>query len=784
MKLTNYSFRDLFTQETALTFLVGAGSSVDAPSCLPAGRTMMDAIIRHICSKSEIEKIISIQELRFEALIEVCRDQFDKELKIIDYYGYCDQPNLQHFFFAEMITKGHFVLTTNFDCLIEHALLQSEIPKDEIIPVITKADFEKYDNPHDVFIQGKKTVYKIHGSTKNVIIQESTKDSLVATIQAFGSNKEGLNIFQVQPFQRNLFNNISKGRSLVIMGYSGSDDFDVVPTLKVLSDIKNLIWINYVPNDGGKEKIYEITPDMNDIPDKVNQIIVDIVRAKNAEHVYRVDVNTTRLIKQLLITHPDVSTASHTINPHEWLTNNIKSPSEIMKIAISNKIYFDFDMYEDSMRCLKLMLQMAETNENEKWKSTALGYIGLIYHRQGNSPEANKRYEQALKIDEQLGNLSGKATRLNNIGLIYDRQGNYPEALTRLGQTLKIEEQLGDLSGKASSLSNIGLIYKDQGNYPEALKRFEQGLKIDEQLGDLSGRAIKLGNIGLIYKYQGNYPEALKCYEQGFKIAENLGDIYRKATFLNNIATIHFSQGNYQEALRRYEKALKIDEQLGDLSGKAIRLNNIGLIYKAKENYPEALKRYEKALKIDEQLGDLSGKAIRLNNIGQIYQAKKNYPEALKRYEKALKIDEQLGNLSEKAIRLNNIGWIYKAQENYPEALKKYEQALKIDIQLGNLSGKATFLNNIASIHNTQKNYHMALELFNQSLEILNQLGEKPKQAAIYNSIGTIYDKMNKKDDALKSFELAWTLYHEIGLNNKAKKIQSVIKKLKKKKKR
>ena len=33
-----------------------------------------------------------------------------------------------------------------------------------------------------------KTVYKIHGSTKNIITEENTEYSLVATIQALASN--------------------------------------------------------------------------------------------------------------------------------------------------------------------------------------------------------------------------------------------------------------------------------------------------------------------------------------------------------------------------------------------------------------------------------------------------------------------------------------------------------------------------------------------------------------------------------------------------------------------
>ncbi len=216
MKPTNLTIQELFADDAKLTFLVGTRCSVDARSYLPAGMSIMDAIINYTCAESEIQKILELKELRFEQLEEIIRDRIDSELKVIDYYGQCDKPNLQHFFLADMIKKGHFVMTTNFDFLIEHALLQSNVPKKEIIPVITEQDFTEYDNPQELFRKGKKTVYKIHGSTKNIITAESTKDSLVATIQAFGSNKEGLNAFQVQPFQRKMFDNISNSRSLVV----------------------------------------------------------------------------------------------------------------------------------------------------------------------------------------------------------------------------------------------------------------------------------------------------------------------------------------------------------------------------------------------------------------------------------------------------------------------------------------------------------------------------------------------------------------------------------------
>jgi len=641
MKLTNLTIRDFITPDSKLTFLAGAGCSIDPPSCLPAGRAMMDAIIDYTCAESEIEGIKTLKKLRFEALMEIVREELDKELKIIDFYSLCDKPNLQHLFLADMITRGSFVITTNFDFLIEYALQQLGVPNNDIIPVITREDFEEFQDPYEQLKKGKKTVYKIHGSTKNIITEKPTRDSLIATIKAFGSNKEGENVFQLESFKQPAFANITENRSLVILGYSGSDDFDIVPTLQVLKNLNNIIWINYVYDDKGRELIYEITTDVIDEPeelDTVDQILVEIKRLNNKVPVYKVNVNTHRIVNEIFDDKPKLSSEKFSVNALDWLKKNIILPSEIMKYYISYKIYWDLDIYNKAMTCLENNLRIAEELGDLREKATALNNIASIHHAQGNYPEALKQFEEALQMAEQLGDLSGKASRLNNIGMIHYTQENYPEALKRFEGALQIDEQLEDLNGKAIDLNNIGLIHYTQGNYSEALKWYEQALQIAEQLGDLIGKAIRLNNIGEIYRAQGSYLEALKRYEQALQIAEQLGDLREKASFLNNIGLIHNAQGNYSEALKRFEKALQIAEQLGDLARKATFLNNIGGIRYTQGNYSEALKLYEAALQIDEQLGDLSGKAIRLNIIGMIYKKQGDYPEALKWHEEALQI--------------------------------------------------------------------------------------------------------------------------------------------------
>lgn len=411
-----------------------------------------------------------------------------------------------------MIRNGHFVMTTNFDFLIEYALLQLGTGKDEILPVITKADYQNYSSPKELLSEGKKTLYKIHGSTKNIVSEENTKDSLVTTIQALGSHKVGENVFQVEPFKRLLFENNSNGRYLVVMGYSGSDDFDIVPTLKVLKNLRNIIWINYSQNiNMGREKIHEIDSNTDRSLDKldknlrkITQILLEIRQENHADHVYRVDVNTTEMVKNLLKSKLELSSTNFFIESGDWLENNIKVPDIMMKYYIPYRIYDDFGFYDDALRCSKKILLLAKKSKNEHWKASVLNNMGEIYRAQGSYLKALKRFEEALKIAEQLGDLSYKVTFLNNIGRIYYTQGSYPEALKHFEEALQIAEELGDSIGKAIRLNNIGNIYHDQGNYPEAFKRYEEAMQTDEQLENLREKATCFNNIGAIYDAQGS----------------------------------------------------------------------------------------------------------------------------------------------------------------------------------------------------------------------------------------------------------------------------------------
>ena len=250
--------------------------------------------------------------------------------------------------------------------------------------------------------------------------------------------------------------------------------------------------------------------------------------------------------------------------------------------------------------------------------------------------------------------------------------------LKKIEEALDLDEKLGNLEEKSINLNNIGLLLKTRGEYDKALKNFKEALKIDEELGDLEGKSVILNNIGGIFQDRGEFDTALKYFKEALEIAEKMGNLEGKSTILNNIGAIFQARGELDKALKYFKEALEIAEKLGDLEGKSNRLNNIGRIFQDRGEFDTALKYFKEALEIAEKMGNLEGKSTILNNIGAIFQARGELDKALKYFKEALEIAEKLGNLKGKSNILKNIGGIFQDRGELDKALKYYEEALEI----------------------------------------------------------------------------------------------------------
>ncbi len=264
---------------TKWCFLAGAGISIDPPSGLPSGQQYIKMILSRIVPNELQDTIIGLMEpsrageilagnfLRFEQLMEFIRE-FDSDLEILEGFKSYTEPNFNHYFLAHMLVNQHSVFTTNFDSLIEYALLRIGQSKKRISPIILESDLEVSED------QQKIHVYKLHGSVINVISEENTRGSLQASITQIAGDKGEL--FTLEKWKIELLTAHLQSSDLMVLGYSGLDELDVIPSLVKIPSDKRVIWIAH---EGGRRvedaTIHQFSADTKSSTSQSEKVVED-----------------------------------------------------------------------------------------------------------------------------------------------------------------------------------------------------------------------------------------------------------------------------------------------------------------------------------------------------------------------------------------------------------------------------------------------------------------------------------------------------------------------------
>ena len=136
-------------------------------------------------------------------------------------------------------------------------------------------------------------------------------------------------------------------------------------------------------------------------------------------------------------------------------------------------------------------------------KVAASNLIGICYFMLGKFSEAEKCYEQAILIAEEVKDehekLDGKAAAVGNKGIIYAIFGNTDKALESLEYASNIYEKIGGEYNKATIVCSIGSIYGNLGKVDDALECFRQSLEIFKKIGSEVGVASVTRLVGILY---------------------------------------------------------------------------------------------------------------------------------------------------------------------------------------------------------------------------------------------------------------------------------------------
>jgi tetratricopeptide (TPR) repeat protein len=186
--------------------------------------------------------------------------------------------------------------------------------------------------------------------------------------------------------------------------------------------------------------------------------------------------------------------------------------------------------------------------------------VESVMRNQANLPEvrgdylaAKKILEEAAAIAESVDDVHDVAdckARLGWLALLESRDTGDAGAETLLQEALGVQQRLGDPACTATSLRYLGLLALERGDVPGALERLRESVALSTKVG--SQTRIAEAQIGLGYACgaAGDLNEAEKVYLAGLHLERRLSDKQRIAAGFQGLAEIALARGNLERAAR------------------------------------------------------------------------------------------------------------------------------------------------------------------------------------------------------------------------------------------
>ncbi len=275
-----------------------------------------------------------------------------------------------------------------------------------------------------------------------------------------------------------------------------------------------------------------------------------------------------------------------------------------------------------------------------------------------------------------------KSDLLFNLSQIYRNSGDPEMTIYYLNQALEIDEALGNKENMSYSYNDLGVIYNDVGLFDKALEYYMASLSIDKELKNMQGVATSLGNLGYLHTSQENYDEAIAFFKEALEIQQKQNDSLGMVVSYNNLASVYFTIDEYETAMEYSQKSQLIASNIHAIASQANATARIGNIHLEMNRLDKAEEYFNEALALRQSIGEKDGIFTSYIELSKLYNSKNKTSEAIAYAELGLGIAKETGfpvHLSEASEQLSTL---YKAQGKFQRALEMLQFHIEISNQI------------------------------------------------------------------------------------------------------
>jgi tetratricopeptide (TPR) repeat protein len=527
--------------------LVGAGISRSPPSLLPLATELHDAIIRAVFGQhggpSTKGRLRHLAALRPEVVLGVLYRVLGMyALDVLD----CLEgrpPNVIHHLLASSLAYNNTVCTTNFDNLIEEACRSSLIPftlcaDDAAVPRSGAA---------------QQVLFKIHGTLRDASGQ-SRKDTIVATLDQVG---QGLSAPKTTLLRR-----LVQARPLLVLGYSGLDEFDIVPCLRQARTAQPVYWVAHA---AAARPVIATARQLKrkGHPDALDALLLSCFRRS-----VRIDVDTVRLATDLL-RHVGIIPAMHAATPTAHVASIMQWGARLShydRLRAQGRLLEETGGFRDAMRVYGRALAIARRSGDRSRECVSLDDIAFLHGAQGRyraARAAYRRMEQQAQNDIDRGRaLFGQAKTSRALG--------EPQTAVRdLEAARRLFAGAGRTDLATSLLHDMGQSYLLLGEYERARSLFRRREQFFQQRGELEKVAwSRTGQATALYLL-GHFRAAQRLLEQTTRKFGHVLGAFDRAWAVTYLGDARRMCGDLAGAERAYAEAAAVFQRTSEQGGLA-----------------------------------------------------------------------------------------------------------------------------------------------------------------------------------------------------------------------
>jgi class 3 adenylate cyclase/tetratricopeptide (TPR) repeat protein len=212
--------------------------------------------------------------------------------------------------------------------------------------------------------------------------------------------------------------------------------------------------------------------------------------------------------------------------------------------------------YADARRWAERGLAEAEAAQELKAQAKAHAALQAVAVDSGG-PNAEQHGETALRIFEQLGDLTEQALMLNNIGVHRLAEGRWPDALLMFTRAAEMFRRLGDASNAANTDYNRAEVLVRQGRSYDALPLLQNTLRVARAIGDEDLMALVRKEMGRAHSRAGDVTTGLVLLHEARTELTRLREPQEVLDADIACAEAHLLAGRPEPALVLIEAAVK-----------------------------------------------------------------------------------------------------------------------------------------------------------------------------------------------------------------------------------